>query len=150
MTAKNPEWYKKLVLGSMDKHVIHTDLVHKYVDASIYTAVEDSTNDCTVLIKGIYKVPSSGTPNYEELAAAAEEVYGDFISGTMMVYIPSEDTPAYRKPTSMTFDLTKADSSGKSPVVIGVAHEKSVTTTNGSEELIEELKCQTKEFYTAS
>ena len=60
MTVKNPEWYNKLVLGSMDKHMIYGDLAHKYVDASVYTAVADTKNSCTVLVKGIYK--ATGTP----------------------------------------------------------------------------------------
>lgn len=150
MTAKNPEWYNKLVPGSMDKHKIYGDLVHKYVSASMYTAITDSTKSAVILVKGLYKAPSTGTPKYEELAATAEEVYGDFISGTMLICENDEDAPAFYKPTSMAFDLTKADENGHSPIVITYGKVKSVTATNGAENLLEVIECHTKELYTAS
>ena len=150
MTAKNPEWYNKLVPGSMDKHKIYGDLVHKYVSASMYTAIKDSTKDALILVKGLYKAPSAGTPNYQELAAPAEEVYGDFISGTMLICENDEDAPAFYKPTNMAFDLTKADKNGHSPIVITYGKAKSVTATDGAEDLLEVVKCHTKELYTAS
>lgn len=148
MANKNPEWYNKLVLGSMDKNKIYGDLAHKYVDAFVYTAVEDSTNDCTILVKGIYKV--SGTPKYEEIAATAEEVYNDFISGTMVICENTEDAPAFYKPTGMAFDLTKKAANGASPLTITYGKAKSVTASSGTEDLLETVTCETRERYTAA
>lgn len=142
MAVKNPEWYSKLVLGSMDKHMIYGDLAHKYVDASLYTAVADTENSCTVLVKGIYKV--TGTPKYNEIAATSEEVYRDYISGSMLICENTTDAPAFYRPSGMTFDLTKVANDGASP--IGVSYIKPNSSGSG----LELVKCETKERYTAA
>ncbi len=144
MAVKNPEWYNKLVLGSMDKHMIYGDLAHKYVDASVYTAVADTENSCTVLVKGIYKV--TGTPKYNEIAATSEEVYRDYISGSMLICENTTDAPAFYRPSGMTFDLTKVVNGGASPITVTYAKPKAST----SEETFEVVKCETKEHYTAA
>lgn len=142
MAVKNPEWYNKLVLGSMDKHMIYGDLAHKYVDASMYTAVADTENSCTVLVKGIYK--ATGTPKYNEIAATSEEVYRDYISGSMLICENTTDAPAFYRPYGMTFDLTKVANDGASP--IGVSYIKPNSSGSG----LELVKCETKERYTAA
>lgn len=142
MGVKNSEWYNKLVLGSMDKHIIYGDLAHKYVDASVYTAVTDSENSCTVLVKGIYK--ATDTPKYNEIAATSEEVYHDYISGSMLIYENSgADAETFYRPSGIVFELNKAVDGGASP--IGVSYIKPNSSSSG----LELVKCETKERYTA-
>lgn len=152
MGAKNSEWYNKLVLGSMDKHIIYGDLAHKYVDASVYTAVIDTENDCMVLVKGIYK--ATGTPNYKEIAATSEEVYHDYISGSMLIFNATSNDPFFIRPVGVKFDLSKVSDSGASPITIlgifGAKHVGSPGAGALGEYDIGVLECKTKEHYTAA
>lgn len=154
MADTNLEWYNKLVLGGIDKDMIHGDLEHKYVDASIYSAVLDETNNCYALVKGIYKLPESGDVKCDEIAATSEEAYRDYISGSMLVCMPSPIPCQFVRATGIKFDLTTVSNNGASPVMIvcyfGGDHVGSPGAGPFPNKDFEIIECKTKEFYTAT